>query len=136
MGTSGFSVLVFMAPACVCWAGQHIGKIPGASLIPAPGHQGYLRHVPRNGGDDPRPCAARRHCCLNEGDKGQSPVPRIRRGPGTRLGKDGVVMTHTQGAVVCGRAGVTMSGTAAGTQEAAVRAQRSLHDQPSPASDA
>src|SRR5260370_11284139 len=42
---SGFTVVVFMALAWLRGAGQHIGKIPGASLISRRRHQGRVRVV-------------------------------------------------------------------------------------------
>src|SRR5260370_3341722 len=43
---SGFTVVVFMALAWLRGAGQHIGKIPGASLISRRRHQGRVGVVP------------------------------------------------------------------------------------------
>src|SRR6202035_3665182 len=42
-GASGFIVVVFMALAWLRERGQHIGKIPGAPLIPGGRHQGRIR---------------------------------------------------------------------------------------------
>src|SRR5260370_751496 len=40
---SGFTLVVFMALACLRDLGQHIGKIPGAPLIPGDRHQPRIR---------------------------------------------------------------------------------------------
>src|SRR5580693_8698321 len=64
VGASGFTVVVFMALAWLRDLGQHIGKIPGATLIPGDRHQpririgpgsraGAGRHIPTEGRPEP-----------------------------------------------------------------------------------